>query len=306
MTRQRDCVFSKTLDSYTAEMPNANLISREQEIELWEKIQQGDESARDKLVIANLRFVVSIARTYQGKGLSLEELISAGNMGLVQASHRFDGTKGIKFISYAVWWIRQAILKELSEQTRFIRLPMYKVDFLQKIRIFSRKILEETGHWPSIEDLCDRFDSSKDEIIEILIAGQNMQSLDGQDALSIDENSGGNKSLHDVLHDGGLDPYEEVEAGDSREALIKILDIELDEREKKIIILYFGINEIMLNLDEIGRIFYLSRERVRQIRDIALSKLRRSKFSCILLDLLDAEKMRKEKELEFHGIFNIN
>jgi RNA polymerase primary sigma factor len=259
----------RMLDQYLQEIGRIPLLTPEEEVELARRIKQGDEEALHKLTRANLRFVVSVAKKYQGQGLSLADLINEGNYGLIKAAQRFDETRGFKFISYAVWWIRQAILQALAEQSRVVRLPLNRIGTISKIRKISARLAQEYERSPNIEELATKLNVDVEKVREALQHTGRHLSMDAP------FNEEDDNSLLDVL------PNEEDTAPDEglMEESLKI-DIErtlatLHPREAEIIRLYFGIGrEHPLTLEEIGQRFGLTRERVRQIKEKALRKLR--------------------------------
>ena len=258
-----------SLGSYLTEIASSKPLSGSDEIDLARRIKAGDESARNRLVEANLRFVVSVAKDYQNRGVPLPDLISAGNMGLITAAERFDEEKGFKFISYAVWWIRQAILQTLAEQSRTVRLPLNKIGLLYKISKASRHLQQEQADDPNPEEIAKELEVSVDEVKETMLSGRSMRSLDAKFREEEEH------SLLDVLADDGQDsPDDEVMRGCLRGQISTALD-SLVEREAEIISLYFGLDgEEPLTLDQIGGRFGLTRERVRQIKEKALLRLR--------------------------------
>ena len=258
-----------SLGSYLTEIAGSKPLSGSDEIDLARRIKAGDESARNRLVEANLRFVVSVAKDYQNRGVPLPDLISAGNMGLITAAERFDEEKGFKFISYAVWWIRQAILQTLAEQSRTVRLPLNKIGLLYKISKASRHLQQERADDPNPEEIARELEVSVDEVKETMLSGRSMRSLDAKFREEEEH------SLLDVLADDGQDsPDDEVMRGCLRGQISIALD-SLVEREAEIISLYFGLDgEEPLTLDQIGGRFGLTRERVRQIKEKALLRLR--------------------------------
>ncbi len=259
----------RMLDQYLQEIGQIPLLKAEEEVELARRIKKGDQEALHQLTRANLRFVVSVAKKYQGQGLSLADLINEGNYGLIKAAQRFDETRGFKFISYAVWWIRQAILQALAEQSRVVRLPLNRIGTISKIRKLSAKLAQEHDRPPNLEELADELDIDVEKVREAMQhAGRHLS----MDAPFNDEDD---NSLLDVLpNDDGASPDETL-----MDESIKI-DIEralsgLHAREAEITRLYFGIGrEHPLTLEEIGQRFDLTRERVRQIKEKALRKLR--------------------------------
>jgi RNA polymerase primary sigma factor len=259
---------SASLDKYLQEIGHEDLIGIEEEIELAQRIRKGDQKAMDKLTRANLRFVVSVAKQYQNQGLSLPDLINEGNLGLIKAAEKFDETRGFKFISYAVWWIRQSILQALAEQSRIVRLPLNQVGSLNKINKALSKFEQEHERMPSSTELATLLDVSKDKITETLkISGRHISV----DAPFVD---GEDNSLLDVLENN------ESPRAD-RGLLNESLAIEIDralstlsERERDIVKSVFGIGIAEMTLEEIGDKFDLTRERVRQIKEKAIRRLR--------------------------------
>ena len=256
------------LGSYLAEIAHSKPLSSADEVSLARKIKQGDEDARNRLVEANLRFVVSVAKEYQNRGVPLADLVSAGNMGLITAAERFDEDKGFKFISYAVWWIRQAILQTLAEQSRTVRLPLNKIGLLYKISKASRILQQERTDDPHPEAIAEQLDVSVEEVKETLMCSRSMRSLDAAFL-------GEEHSLLDVLPD---ERQESPENQVMRGCLRGQIDLALNRligREAEILRLYFGLNgEEPMTLDQIGMRFGLTRERVRQIKEKALHRLR--------------------------------
>ncbi len=259
----------RMLDQYLQEIGKIDLLEPEEEVDLARRIKEDDQEALHKLCRANLRFVVSVAKKYQGQGLSLADLINEGNYGLIKAAKRFDETRGFKFISYAVWWIRQAILQALAEQSRVVRLPLNRIGTISKIRKASARLQQEFERKPNIEELADELEIDVKKVREAM---QHTSRHLSMDAPFSDEDD---NSLLDVLED------EECSKPDQEmmEESVKI-DIEralsgLHAREAEITRLYFGIGrEHPLTLEEIGKRFDLTRERVRQIKEKALRKLR--------------------------------
>ena len=247
-----------TLRLYFDDIAESTPLSREREVELADKIKNGDMRARDEMIRANLRFVVDVAKKYQNRGLSLSDLISAGNLGLITAADRFDGTKGYKFISYAVWWIRQSILQTLAEHVRTVRLPLNKVSLLKDISKASRKLGQDRATEPAIEEIAAELEVPAEEVLETILSARAVCSLD--ESFTDDDE----RSLLNTLAD------DTSETPDAESALST-----LEERELRIIRLYFGLdgNEA-LTLEEIGDMMNLTRERIRQLKERALSKLR--------------------------------
>lgn len=240
------------------------------EIELAKKIKKGDEFALNKLVRANLRFVVSVAKQYQNQGLSLVDLISEGNLGLIKAAHKFDETRGFKFISYAVWWIRQSILQALAEQSRVVRLPLNRVGTLSKIGKAYSALEQDFGREPNAQELADELDLDAEEIADTLkMAGRHV-SMEAPISSSDEK-----RNLKDVIPDAENSHPDETLMSESLKNDIKSVMATLNEKEASVIELYFGIGrERSLTLEEIGERFNLTRERVRQIKDKAIRRLR--------------------------------
>ena len=259
----------RMLDQYLQEIGKIELLEPEEEVELARRIKEGDQEALHKLTRANLRFVVSVAKKYQGQGLSLADLINEGNYGLIKAAQRFDETRGFKFISYAVWWIRQAILQALAEQSRVVRLPLNRIGTISKIRKASARLQQEFERKPYIEELADELE------IDVKKVREAMQHTSRHLSMDAPFNEEDDNSLLDVLPDEESDDPD----NDMMDESVKI-DIEralsmLHPREAEITRLYFGIGrEHPLTLEEIGKRFDLTRERVRQIKEKALRKLR--------------------------------
>jgi RNA polymerase primary sigma factor len=259
-----------SLDQYLKEISQYPLLKREDEIDLAIRIRTGEEEALDKLVRSNLRFVVSVAKKYQNQGVALGDLINEGNLGLIRAAHKFDETKGIKFISYAVWWIRQAILQALAEQSRIVRVPLNRAGALHRIGRRSSTLLQELGREPTLEELADELDLSEDEVERTLAISQTHLSLDapltpGEDNRLLDY-------LPDQLSAGPDDEtYERALTNTVEEALGS-----LKEREARVLRLYFGLEDGRdpMTLEEIGSMLGITRERVRQIKEKALVRLR--------------------------------
>jgi RNA polymerase primary sigma factor len=268
---------SRSLDKYLQEIGKEELITAEEEVELARRIKQNDQVALEKLTKANLRFVVSVAKQYQNQGLSLPDLINEGNLGLIKAAQRFDETRGFKFISYAVWWIRQSILQAIAEHSRIVRLPLNQVGSLNKLNKAFSKLEQEFEREPTEEELAQLMDLPEDKIKDsIMIAGRHVS----MDAPLV---SGEDSNLYDVMVNSDS-PKADFEL--MKESLQMEIERTLDtlsEREKEIIKLYFGIGlNHGLTIDEIGEKFDLTRERVRQIKEKALKRLRQSSRSKLL------------------------
>ena len=258
-----------SLDQYLKEISRYPLIDRAEEARLAKLIRRGQEEGLDKLVRSNLRFVVSVAKKYQNQGVPLSDVINEGNLGLIRAAHKFDETKGIKFISYAVWWIRQAILQALAEQSRIVRVPLNRAGALHRIGRRSSTLLQELGREPTVEELADDLDITQDEVERTLSISQSHLSLDapmtpGEDNRLLDY-------LPDQYAPGPEDAaYEQALKHTIEEALHS-----LKEREAKILRLYFGLDgQEPMTLEEIGTILGVTRERIRQIKEKALVRLR--------------------------------
>ena len=272
---------SASLDKYLQEIGREELITAEEEVVLAKKIKDGDQDALEKLTRANLRFVVSVAKQYQNQGLSLPDLINEGNLGLIKAARRFDETRGFKFISYAVWWIRQSILQALAEQSRIVRLPLNQVGSLNKINKAYSKLEQEFEREPSAEELAELLDLPIDKVSDTMKVSGRHVSMDAPFA------NGEESSLLDVLvnHDSL-----KADAGLMMESLSKEIDRALStltERERDVVKLFFGIGlNHGLTLEEIGDKFDLTRERVRQIKEKAIRRLRHSSRSKLLQQYL--------------------
>ena len=268
---------SASLDKYLQEIGREELITIENEVELAQRIRKGDHAALDKLVRANLRFVVSVAKQYQNQGLSLPDLIDEGNLGLIKAAEKFDETRGFKFISYAVWWIRQSILQALAEQSRIVRLPLNQVGSLNKINKAFSKFEQENERLPSVEELAEALEVPLDKISDtIKVSGRHISV----DAPFVE---GEDNSLLDVLMN---DDSPVADQKLMSESLLKEIDRALDsmlaERERDIVRMFFGIGGQEMTLEEIGDKFGLTRERVRQIKEKAIRRLRNNSKNKLL------------------------
>jgi RNA polymerase primary sigma factor len=264
----------RSLDLYLREIGETPLITAGEEVELAKRIRKGDHKALEKLTKANLRFVVSVAKQYQNQGLSLADLINEGNIGLIKAAKRFDETRGFKFISYAVWWIRQAILQALAEQSRIVRLPLNRVGTLHKIGKVSSSLQQDLGREPSPNEIAEELSLTEGEVSDTLKISNSHLSLDAPFSASEDN------SLIDILEDEMQpSPDESLLSESLRVEIEKALDT-LTPREAEVINLYFGLNhEKPLTLEEIGARFSLTRERVRQIKEKAIRRLRHASRS---------------------------
>jgi RNA polymerase primary sigma factor len=273
---------SQSLEKYLQEIGKVELISPEEEVKLARMIKQGDQRALDKLTKANLRFVVSVAKQYQNQGLSLPDLINEGNLGLIKAAQRFDETRGFKFISYAVWWIRQSILQSLAEQARIVRLPLNKVGLTNKIQKAFSQLEQEFEREPSAEELADMLQLDIEEVRSTLSINVRHVSTDtpiseGEEGTLIDllENPNAEKTEKNIEHVESL----KLEIERSLKALT--------ERQKEVICYFFGIGiDHPMTLEDIGERFSLTRERVRQIKDKAITKLKTTNRSQILRSYL--------------------
>ncbi len=272
---------SQSLDKYLQEIGKVELLTPEQEIELAVRMKKGDETAMEQLTKANLRFVVSVAKQYQNQGLSLGDLINEGNLGLIKAARRFDETRGFKFISYAVWWIRQSILQALAEQSRIVRLPLNRVGALNKIGKAYSSLRQEFEREPSAEEIAEALEMDVDEISSTMKIYGKQVSVDAPFSFG-DENS-----LLDVIENVELpSPDNELISESLKTEINSVLSI-LPEREAEVIKLYFGLEgENSMTLEEIGDKFNLTRERVRQIKEKAIRRLRHNSKSNILKSYL--------------------
>ena len=275
---------SQSLEKYLQEIGKVDLLTPEEEVDLAKRIKQGDQIALEKLTKANLRFVVSVAKQYQNQGLSLSDLINEGNLGLIKAAQRFDETRGFKFISYAVWWIRQSILQALAEQSRIVRLPLNKVGSLNKINKAFSKLEQEYEREPSSEELAALLEISQNEVETTLSVAARHVSMDAPFV------EGEDNSLLDVLENTGLPGTDKkLEYADSLRREIERSLSTLTERQCDVIKLYFGIGtKHPMSLEDIGDKFGLTRERVRQIKDKAINKLRQTNRSKLLKNYLGA------------------
>jgi RNA polymerase primary sigma factor len=268
---------SQSLDKYLQEIGREELITAEMEVELAQKIKQGDQIALEKLTKANLRFVVSVAKQYQNQGLTLPDLINEGNLGLIKAAQRFDETRGFKFISYAVWWIRQSILQALAEQSRIVRLPLNQVGSLNKINKAFSRLEQEFERPPSSDELATALELSEEKVKDTMkISGRHVSV----DAPFVD---GEDNSLLDVMVNNDS-PKADLDL--MRESLQREIERSLstlNDREKDVVMLFFGIGKKHgLTLEEIGSKFDLTRERVRQIKEKAIRRLRHNSRSKLL------------------------
>jgi RNA polymerase primary sigma factor len=279
LSRQYTNHDGKSIDKYLQEISKVELLTSEEEIELAKKIKKGNREAFERLVNSNLRFVVTVAKQYQSQGLTLGDLINEGNIGLIKAAKRFDETRGFKFISYAVWWIRQAILQALGERGRIVRLPLNRIGILSKIRSINSEFEQNFGREPSAEEIAEMLNVKDFDVNEaIQIAGKNI-SIDAP-LKSTDENN-----LHSILaSNNDSNPDYMLLENSLKEEIVRSLKA-LSKREADIIKLYFGLDcDHAFTLEDIGQKFHLTRERVRQIKEKAIRRLRHKKR---------AERLRK-------------
>ncbi len=271
---------SQSLDKYLQEIGHEELISVDEEVELAQKIRNGDKKALEKLTKANLRFVVSVAKQYQNQGLSLPDLINEGNLGLIKAAKKFDETRGFKFISYAVWWIRQSILQALAEQSRLVRLPLNQVGSVNKVSHAFNKFEQENERRPSIEEIAAEIDLPQDKIAEAIKVGNRQISVDAPFSDSDDN------SLLDILPNTSIPNADKgLDIESLKEEVNRALST-LNERERDILKDFFGLNGTELTLEEIGHKYGLTRERVRQIKEKAIRRLRNSTQNKLLKSYL--------------------
>jgi RNA polymerase primary sigma factor len=281
MSRRIKNRANQSLDRYLQEIGEVQLLNPEEEIELARQIKKADQEALEKLTKANLRFVVSVAKQYQNQGLSLGDLINEGNLGLIKAAKRFDETRGFKFISYAVWWIRQSILQALAEQSRVVRLPLNRVGALNKIGKAFSNLEQEFEREPSASEIAEELEMTPFEVSDTLkISGKHL-SLDAP------FNQGDDNRLLDVIEDDQQEPPDDVLLNESLRIEVQRALTTLSDREAEVIKLYFGLErEHPLTLEEIGERFSLTRERVRQIKEKAIRRLRHTSRSRMLRSYL--------------------
>ena len=282
-THSKKSVFDEgPLDLYLKEISNYPLLSREDESELAKKIKKGSQRSLEKLTRSNLRFVVSVAKKYMKQGVPLSDLINEGNVGLIRAAHKFDETKGIKFISYAVWWIRQAIIQALTEQSRIVRIPMNRAGILYKIGKKSNRLTRELGRKPTVEEIAEGMDISLEEVRKTLSISQSHLSLDAP------LTPGEDNRLLDYLPDNyNRGPAESAFENALSSAIEESLST-LKGREAKILRLYFGLGgQEPMTLEQIGSVLGITRERVRQIKEKAISRLRHVSRSRALQSFLN-------------------
>jgi RNA polymerase primary sigma factor len=268
-----------SLDKYLQEIGRVDLITAEEEVDLARRIKQGDQAALTKLVNANLRFVVSVSKQYQNQGLSLPDLINEGNLGLIKAAQRFDETRGFKFISYAVWWIRQSILQALAEQSRIVRLPLNKIGSINKINKTFARLEQEFEREPSADEIASALELSPEDIKEAMRNTGRHVSMDAPLATG-DENT---SNMYDVMQSDDMPSPENTLISESLRKEIERALSTLTAREADVVRLYFGLNGAhALTLEEIGERFDLTRERVRQIKEKAIRRLKHTSRSKLL------------------------
>ena len=267
---------SAALEKYLQEISKETMISAEEEVVLAQRIKKGDQKALERLTKANLRFVVSVAKQYQNQGLSLPDLINEGNLGLLKAAERFDETRGFKFISYAVWWIRQSILQAISEQSRIVRLPLNQVGSVNKINREINRFEQINERRPSVEEIAEKVDLPQEKIDEAMAINGHQISVDAPFV------EGEDNSLLDVMANNDAPMADRELVAESLKSEIQTALNALNERERNVVEASYGINQPELTLEEIGSKFGLTRERVRQIKEKAIRKLRNSKTNKFL------------------------
>lgn len=279
ITKQVTNRETASLDKYLQEIGRVDLISAEEEVELAKRIKQGDAKALERLTKANLRFVVSVSKQYQNQGLSLPDLINEGNLGLIKAAQRFDETRGFKFISYAVWWIRQSILQALAEQARIVRLPLNKIGIINKVNKAFSELEQELGRTPTIDELADYLEISDADVKQSMANTGRHISMDAP----LKEDDEGSSTLYDILQNPEQNnPERELILESLRGEILRSLNT-LKVREADVIRLYYGLDgSAPMTLAEIGERFDLTRERVRQIKEKGIRKLKNASRSRIL------------------------
>lgn len=271
---------SASLDKYLQEIGHEELLTTDQEVELAQRIRKGDKRALERLTKANLRFVVSVAKQYQNQGLSLPDLINEGNVGLIKAAEKFDETRGFKFISYAVWWIRQSILQAIAEQSRLVRLPFNQVGSVNKITRELNKFEQEHERKPSVDEIAERVDLPEDKIADAMKANSRHVSMDAPIA------DGEDSSMIDFLAGDSSNTDKELAIESLKAEVSRILKL-LTDKEQKVLRAFFGIDgSPEMTLDEIGEKYNLTRERVRQIKEKALRRLRHNTKNKLLKSYL--------------------
>lgn len=283
ITKQVTNRETASLDKYLQEIGRVDLINAEEEVELARRIKQGDQRALDRLTKANLRFVVSVSKQYQNQGLSLPDLINEGNLGLIKAAQRFDETRGFKFISYAVWWIRQSILQALAEQSRIVRLPLNKIGSINKVNKTYARLEQEYEREPSMYEIADALELTLDEVKESLKNSGRHLSMDAP-LNQYDEDS---SSMYEVMQSEESENPEANLISDSLKQEVERILQSLTPREADVVKLYFGLEEnSSMTLEEIGEKFELTRERVRQIKEKAIRRMKHSSRSKALRSYL--------------------
>ncbi|MCQ2314121.1 MAG: sigma-70 family RNA polymerase sigma factor [Bacteroidales bacterium] len=281
ITKQVTNRETASLDKYLQEIGKVDLITAEEEVELAQKIREGDRESLEKLTKANLRFVVSVAKQYQNQGLSLPDLINEGNLGLIKAAQRFDETRGFKFISYAVWWIRQSILQALAEQSRIVRLPLNKIGSINKINKTYARLEQEFEREPNASEIADALDITEQEVKESMKNAGRHVSMDAP-LIQDEENT-----MYDVMKSDEVATPETQLLYESLKKEIERAISTLTQREADVIRLYFGLSgNHPMTLEEIGEKFDLTRERVRQIKEKAIRRLKHTSRSKILKSYL--------------------
>ena len=271
---------SASLDKYLQEIGHEELLTTDQEVELAQRIRKGDKRALERLTKANLRFVVSVAKQYQNQGLSLPDLINEGNVGLIKAAEKFDETRGFKFISYAVWWIRQSILQAIAEQSRLVRLPLNQVGSVNKIARELNRFEQEHERKPSVDEIAERVDLPEDKIADAMKANSRHVSMDAPIA------DGEDSSMIDFLAGDSSNTDRELAIESLKAEVSRILKL-LTDKEQKVLRAFFGIDgSPEMTLDEIGEKYNLTRERVRQIKEKALRRLRHNTKNKLLKSYL--------------------
>ena len=267
---------SESLEKYLSEIGREELLSTDEEVELAQRIRKGDQKALDRLTKANLRFVVSVAKQYQNQGLSLSDLINEGNLGLIKAAEKFDETRGFKFISYAVWWIRQSILQAIAEQSRIVRLPLNQVSSVNKINQMLTKFEQENERRPSVDEIAEKTELPHEKVDEAMMINSRHVSVDAPFV------EGEENSLLDVLVNDDAPMADRQLVVESLRAEIGDMLKTLNERERRVVKAFYGIGEPELTLEEIGNKYGLTLERVRQIKEKAIRRLRNNTHNKIL------------------------
>lgn len=271
---------SEALERYLQDISKEEMVSTDEEVELAKRIRQGDKNALERLVKANLRFVVSVAKQYQGQGLELTDLINEGNVGLINAAMKFDETRGFKFISYAVWWVRQSILQALADKSRLVRLPLNQIGYVSKVNHFYHDFMQKNNRAPTLDEVADALGMEKSKVNAALLTSgkhisMNVPLIDDEDSCLLDLLTNDDKGNADSS----------LISDSLKEEVHHALDL-LPERESQVIRMYFGINTPELSLEEIGEKLNLSRERVRQIKEKALTLLRNAQIGSVLKEYL--------------------